>query len=291
MGALAAALEARGYGHQDAINAENGPRAAELTREYLGGGSSSIGTSSFQPLTAPDYQKLEEQAFNMVRPYYIQLAKESQGDFNRAKLALEEDYKRNTKLARQEYAIKKDAEEKALQGSLAQLGVKFGAENENLVDDLNKRGAAVYQMGPDNQFNVAGTQAPLANLGRGGFEVNRLKQDQSLRQEAVQRATDKNLAELGFNLGKITSGTPEGQLPNANADRTNMGSEELGYLRGTERETRQAQLTGQQLAEARRQNIGEIAGKFANTQTKEIPTALQNQYLRNMQTDFTQYGA
>jgi hypothetical protein len=43
MGALATALMSKGYNATDASNAESGPRAAELTKEYLGSGSSGSG--------------------------------------------------------------------------------------------------------------------------------------------------------------------------------------------------------------------------------------------------------
>jgi hypothetical protein len=54
MGALAQALIAKGYNPTDAANAENGPRAAELAREYLGSsGGSSGGTDGF--ISPEDY--------------------------------------------------------------------------------------------------------------------------------------------------------------------------------------------------------------------------------------------
>lgn len=65
MGALADALVARGgYNRTDAENAERGPRAADLSREFLGG-SSSGGGSSYADLVA-EQQRIRQNAIQPV---------------------------------------------------------------------------------------------------------------------------------------------------------------------------------------------------------------------------------
>src|SRR5688572_21696386 len=73
----------------------------------LGGGSSS-GGGGFQPLKPPDVAKLREEVYNTLKPYYMQLAKEAQGDFDRAVSILREDYAKNTRDHKAVFAFKQN---------------------------------------------------------------------------------------------------------------------------------------------------------------------------------------
>lgn len=271
-----------------------------------GGGGGGGGGATFNPITLPQFTDLEEQAFQASKPYYVQLAKESRGDMERAKQVLVEDYQKGTREEKQKFAINQAKQQEDLQNSLASLGLTFTKEQETSLGGLNKRGFAVGEMGPNNQFNtlqpssitpaapgsnVANINTP-ANLGvgRGGVEFNRILQDQKLRQEATQRAANTNLSLLGLNLKSYTN-VPEGvDINNPNIDRSQLGSSELALVRGREDLTRQQQVNEQNLFEKRRQEALSTAGQIASVGGREVPTALSNKYLQNAQTDFTNLG-
>lgn len=287
--------------------------AAALADFKATGGAGKIGGSSgggggggsYQPISAADFSKLEEKAFELSKPYYIQIVKESRGDLTRARQILEEDYVKNTREARERNALDVEAEKKSLEGSLGTLGLTFVTEQEKKLGDLNKRGMAVEQMGPEGQYNALGLSSISPEVGtdvstivgagtgvtggRGSVELNRLKLEQKLRQEAVQRVANKKIAELGLELKGYTN-PPTGDLTAPGVDRTKLGSAELAKLRGTEQYTRQQQLTEQELFEKRRQEAFQTASQVAGLQAKEIPTSLANRYLQNAQTDFTNLG-
>lgn len=272
-----------------------------------GGSSNNNGTVSpeYKPVTMEEFSKLEEQAFQLSKPYYIQLAKESRGDLTRARQVLEEDYIRNTRDAKEKYAIEKDNEDRSLQQSLGTLGLDFVQEQEKGINDLNKRGMAVGQNTVEGAYNVLQESPIVADpnnftssitnpanpdmMGRGGVELNRIFQDQKLRQEAVQRVTQKNLNELGLNYKNYTN-PPEGDVSAPGADRSKFGTAELSKVRGIEDITRQQQITERDLFNQRRGEAFNTASQVASLQGREVPTALANRYLQAAQTDFTNLG-
>lgn len=254
--------------------------------------------SSFNPISITDFVKLEQDAYAKLQPYYLQLAKEAKGDYTRAVSILEEDYNKGTREAKADFARKKQQEELDFQNSISQLGLSNLIAQEQGISDLNKRGMAVGQMSGPGQYNALKTSEILSPLGenvsrivtpsdekligRGATELTRIQEDQKLRREAVQRATNKNIAELGVSLKKYTN--PEA------TDRSQMGTAELAKIRGIEDQTRQAQITSENLANQMRQQATEMASNVAGYQGKEIPTSLANQYLKNAQLDFTEKG-
>lgn len=86
-------------------------------------GGSSGGGGGFQPLSAPDVAKLREEVYKTLQPYYLQLAKEAQGDFDRASKILQEDYLKGTRDQRVEYEFTRKQQTEELRNTLAQLGI------------------------------------------------------------------------------------------------------------------------------------------------------------------------
>lgn len=134
MGALADALVQRGgYNRIDAENAERGPRAAELAREFLGtsGGGGGRGVFNF------DYAGEAQKAYGELGAYYDRLLRESEGDLNKVLARLTEDYARgvriktrNTDLSRENLDIAQRIQDKQQaqavergQGSLISRGL------------------------------------------------------------------------------------------------------------------------------------------------------------------------
>lgn len=267
------------------------------------GGSNSSG-SGFQPISAPDFNKLEQQSFDLLKPYYLQLAKEAQGDFKRATSILEEDYTTGTRQATEDYLRKTSQTGEDLQANLKSLGLTFGNENEQKVDELNKRGMAVYEQSPDGSNNVVtpGQLTPSPNTGRGGVELGNLAKDQQLRQQAVQRTADRAITEAGITKGRYTNTagvntagmSPEQAakaLAGPGVDRTQLGSSELALVRGQENNTRNYQTTTENLANQFTQQGLNMANSVAGAQQKEIPEALKNQYNIGALTQFQNTGA
>lgn len=299
-----------GYGGYQGWNDEAAARA-DFQATGGRGKETSTGTSSggaaAAPISADDFSKLEESAFQMSKPYYLQLATESRGDFSRALQIMEEDYTRGVRQAKEDNARKVFQENEDFKANLAKLGVSLTGEQEQKIDELNRRGMAVGEM-QNGEFNVLrpetittsneglpteiNTPANPTTIGRGGTELNKLVQDQALRQEALQRTKNRNIQELGLSLKRYTN-TPEGvtDISKPNVDRSQLGEAELSKVRGVEDLTRQQQLKEQGLFEQRRKEAFGAAQGFAGLQTKAIPTSLANRYLQNTTNSWIATGA
>ena len=244
-------------------------------------GGRSSGPSTPQSATAADFAKLEEQAFEMLKPYYLKIAQESRGDFNRAISILDEDYSRGVRIAREDTTKEIGRTNEDLGSTLERLGISFKSEDESKIDELNRRGMAVTEAGPGQPLNVL-------KEGRGSVEIDRLRSDQALRKEAVDRAAKRNISDLTTNLGRYTSPEATGKTPAqlSSMDRSQLGTAELGLVRGTEQATRGQQQTEQGLFEQRRAEAQRIAGLFADTQDRKISTDFAKRYTDNALTDF-----
>jgi hypothetical protein len=288
-----------------------------------GGGSSSGG--GFQPFSAPDVAKLREQVYKTLQPYYLQLAKEAQGDFDRASKILQEDYVKGTRDQRVEFAFTQKQQTDELKNTLTSLGITNLEDQESSIDKLNQRGMAVYQNNADGtpnvvrpsqivsntNTNVAPGQAidststiisPQGNLGRGGYELAQLQQAQKLRQEAQQRSLTKPIEAAGIQLKQYTN-LPSGIDPNQSpdqltkalaapgVDRSQLGSAEQGLIRGTEQKTRELQQTQEDLSNQRNQDVSQVAGGLASTGTKALGSEMENQLLKERQANFVNTGA
>lgn len=253
--------------------------------------------NGYQPVTAPDVTKIYSEIFEKSKPYYIQLLKESDGDMNRAKAILVEDYKKGVREAKEKNAIETEATQQQLKADLKTMGIDFQTDQETIIDSLNKRGMAVGQMGPNGEFNVlqkseitptTDTTSTIAtpvnqNLGRGATELGRLQDSQKLRQEAIQRTASRNIDLLGLGLKSITN--PQGiDVTKASAedlakvDRSQLGTAEQELLRGTDEATRKRQITGENLYDTQQRESLNNATQLAGVGIKEVPQALQSRY-------------
>lgn len=294
------------------------------------GGPSSGGNSSsnggYQPISAPDLAKIRGQISDLLgtqptaanpHPYYYELAKQAQGDFNTAVKLMQADYSTGTKKAKEDYALAKSQGVGDLQGALGTLGLNFNAENEKTLNDLNQRGAAVYQNNPDGTPNVvtpgtfnptfdvdnqtynagvSGTNPNMANLGRGGYEAEQLRQDQQLRAEAAMRAGMKPLQAAGLNLKQQTN-APAGfnindpkTYPTTQEGLNGLGSSELAAVKAYQNAVSGYNTQSANLANQRSTDINNLSSTFANTSTKALDENAQNQIQKQYNTDFVQSG-
>jgi hypothetical protein len=276
-------------------------------------------------LSAPDVAALREQVYNTLQPYYTQLAKEAQGDFTRATQILQEDYVKGVRDQKIQFATTQKQQTDELKNTLASLGITNLQDQEAAIDKLNQRGMAVYQnnadgtpnvlkespltteteafVTPGNPYNNASHLVNPANpeMGEGGRELAQLQTAQKLRQEAQQRAATKPIEAAGIQLKQYTNlpnginpNLPPDQLAKALAapgvDRSSLGTSEQNLIRGTEQQTRQLQQTQEQLAEQRAQDVSSTVAPLAATGSKAVGSQMENQILKERQSNFVNNG-
>lgn len=279
------------------------------------GSGSSNGSSSFQPLGAPDLKALEDKVYNQLKPYYLQLLKESDGDYTRAVDILKQDYAKGTRVAKEDYSRNTAQTKGELGNTLDTLGINFKDEQGNKIDELNKRGMATSQTDPNGVLNKLGITLPsapsydpssgnlatlepnspdmsgitgpapianVANLGYGGHELNTLKESQRLRQEAIQRTANNKIQQLGVDYTRYTN-------PNA-TDPSQKGTAELGLSRGIDEQTRQKQQRGEALYTQLQDKTLGLASGFAGAGIKADAAKVDNLYNKGEQQTFINQG-
>jgi len=198
---------------------------ASVTGVSGSGGSSHQGSSfSF------DWDKEVQAAYEKLKPYYARMLEMAGGDLDLAKRMVEFSYEQGMREAGDEYETQRRT-----------YALTFPRETEELWTSLNKRGLA----------GTAGRGLPTGGLA--GKEAERLKESQSIRQEAIQRALENRELRLGKEKGfDIEKGE-----------------------RGYEREE-------QQLSKAHEQESGEMAGakfgrQFSLWQAEQQKKAMEEQ--------------
>lgn len=109
------------------------------------------------PFTAPNYQEIYNQENTSLEAYYALLLQQEQGDLNRVRARLEEDYQRGNRItyedfakdaayatetagaSRQEADMQAKREQRALQGNLVQRGVSEGGVAQQLTEEQTSR--------------------------------------------------------------------------------------------------------------------------------------------------------
>lgn len=263
----------------------------------------------FQAVQAPDIQAIQDKVFNQLKPYYLQLLKESNGDLQRATDALKQDYAKGTRQALEDYNRQTGYGLQDLQNSLDSLGISFNSEQEQKVDELNKRGMASYEGGavgvqPLNpgSYNPAGATRGgvpagsvdnsgmgaytptmnMANTGRGGYELDQMRKNQALRQEALQRSANQKLQGFGIDYTRYTN-------PNA-TDPSMRGTAENTLNRGIDSETRAAQQRAENLYQQLGQNTMNLAQGFAASGVDASKANVSNLYQKDQQQTFINSG-
>lgn len=288
---------------------------------YGGEGGGSNGPST---LSAPDVSALRDQVYETLKPYYVQLAKEANGDYDRAVSQLREDYTKGVRDQKVQFAFTQNKQTEELRSTLATLGITNIQDQNDAIDKLNQRGMAVYQNNPDGTPNalkssdvVSNTDTNVApggtfdntstianpadaNMGRGGYELAQLQQSEKLRQEAQQRAATKPIEQAGINLksytntGGVDPNLPPDQLAKALAapgvDRSQLGSAEQDLVRGTETQTRDLQKTQEDLGTQLRSDVSNTVGPIAASGTKAIDNSTQDELQKEQQTKFVNTG-
>lgn len=276
------------------------------------GSGSSGGSGGYSPITAPDIAKLREQVYGIVNPYYVELAKQAKGDFDTAVKMMTTDYSQGTRQAKEKLAYEQHYGTADLKNSLSSLGLQIGQENRTEQDKLNQRGMAVYQNNPDGSPNVvqpgtfnptydtnsytynAGVNAsPTENLGQGGQEFGRLRQDQALRSEALMRTKMQPLEQAGLSFKQYTNPGSGFDISNPSAytgDRSQLGTAETAAIKSYNTNTQNYRDTTQNLANQRSQAINNLSGQFANTSTKGLDQNATNQLQKEYSKDFLQSG-
>ena len=275
-------------------------------------GGSSGGSGGFQPLSAPDVAKLREQVYGIVSPYYEELAKQAQGDFNTALKMMKDDYSQGVRQAKEKLAITQKYGEGDLKNALAQFGLDIGNENDQTIDKLNQRGMAVYEQGPGMTpnvvtpgafnpsydtsaytFNPGVSASPTENLGRGGQELSKLRQSQALRSEALLRTKMQPLEQAGLNFKQYTNAPTGFDINNPSSyqgDRSQLGTSELGAIGKYNTNSQQLRDTQQNLANQKSQQVNSLSSQFAGSGIRQIDSNLQNQLQKENQNTFVRAG-
>lgn len=154
--------------------------------------------------------------------YYAKLFKDAQGNTDEAIRRMKYDYDTGIRRINEDTATKTTQEQQDLTSALSTLGITTQKETEGATDTLNKRGIALTQSNPGQALGVG-------IAGQSGTEMSRLKESQDLRQEALQRNTQRNITELGLNKERAVADTSEKQTE-ATADinkQTNASQQSL----------------------------------------------------------------
>jgi len=180
MGNLANVLVQRGgYGMQDALNAENGPRAAQLAQEFgvsLGGAAGVPAPFNF------DYAGEATKAYGELGSYYDRILKESKGDMNLALARLKEDYETGTRIRKEDLG-QNQAEAQALDTEAQRRDI---LEKQGVVGNALDRG--LYQK---SAFEPAATAQP-GGAGYGIPDTNMANLTAAQSYASQGRANTKN---------------------------------------------------------------------------------------------------
>lgn len=144
-----------------------------------------------------DWSAAEREAIEKLKPYYEKKLEEAQGDMDRAKQLLEEDYQTGVRrtdedLARTQRVLGED--------KTAQLAGDTLTKDEELRDikgALNQKGVLMGQA-PSWQ---SGGMAPYSDYAQTWF-LNPLDERQQLRRQAIERAIDRQAEIAGIDAAR-----------------------------------------------------------------------------------------
>lgn len=296
------------------------PTAAVADLKAKGGtpganGSSGSTASGYQTVTAPNLEDLEEKVYQQNKGYYMQLLAEANGNMQIATDRLHQDYAKGVRTATEDYNRNLGGDLGDLKNQLDSLGITFDTEQKSKVDDLNKRGMAVYQQGPNGETNAIGVQLPnggsynpasanlanydpnnpdnsgmgaynpmsnLGNLGAGGSQLDQLARDQALRQEAVQRTSNSKIQGLGIDLKRYTNPTA--------TDPSQMGTAENSLNRGIQDATVKNTQDREALAQKVQNDVFTTATGFANSGIDASKANVDNTFNKDLQSTFINNG-
>lgn len=135
-----------------------------------GGGGFGVNVPAF----SFDYPKAEAEALKELEPYYKQKLAEAQGDVDRAKRLIEEDYARGIRTRTEDTEVERRQDQ-----MLAR------EENLDTQGSLNNRGVLFGQITDPNS-----SKAPYSLFAQENF-LNPLSEKQALRRQAIERALSR----------------------------------------------------------------------------------------------------
>ena len=312
------------YGYQgwDDASAANDFAATKGAGKGSANSSGTNGTT-FQSLSAPDLTSLEDQVFQTLKPYYLKLAQQAQGDYDTAVKLLNADYTQGVRNAKVNYAFTESQGTEGLKNTLSTLGLTNAQDQGTAIDKLNQRGMAVGQNGPNGQVNALNPSEITANqdvitpgqpinfssnvanpanpnVGYGAHELSTLQQQQKLRQEAEQRAALKPIEQSGIQLKQYTN-TPNGVTVDPNnpsASLSNLTPEQLSQLGTAESSlvksrtsaAQQARDTQEQLQNQLQQDVFSKASALGSAGLKESGNTVSNLQNKIDQANFVTQG-
>lgn len=275
-------------------------------RSKVAGGNS----GNTAALSAPDLTNLEDQVYQTLKPYYLKLAQQAQGDYSTAVKLLNSDYTKGVRDANANYAFAQTYGVDALKNTLSTLGVTNLTDQTSAIDKLNGRGFAVGQNGPNGEVNalrpsaITANQGPItpgqpidfssnvanpanpSTVGQGGLELSQLQQSQQLRQEAEQRAALKPIEQAGIQLKQYTNtpagvtidpSNPSASLANLNPDQLGqLGSAEQGLVKGSVSAAQTARDAQEQQAQNLQNDVFSKATALGSAGIKEAGNTVSN---------------
>lgn len=167
-----------------------------------------------------------QKAYEELKPYYEKLLTEADGDVERAKTRLEEDWSKG---------VRQTSED--LTANLAKLGIDFSKEQGSLLDTLNKRGVALTQ-NPEGGLTYAGG-------GQAQTEYQQLSEDQKLRKEAEERTARRLTEQAGVTKSRGQEDvTRQDQLyrEQLQSQKEQQGVARAGVYQGAEQQQKANQL-------------------------------------------------
>lgn len=159
-----------------ALHPGEGVRPEGYHGESGGGGGGSAGVGGFNvPPFNFDWQAAEKEALEKLTPYYKQKLDEAQGDVDRAKRLIEEDYARGVRYRKEDEAT-----------SMQDLERTAKDERLGTLDELNRRGVLFgEQQGPQGA-----SRAPYSQFAQ-QFYLNPQEERIGSRQAAIRRALER----------------------------------------------------------------------------------------------------
>lgn len=170
--------KALGWNDENAIRADIAAgHGQEKLNAYLGSSGGGGGGGGFPNIPAFkfDYDLAEKEALAKLEPYYRQKLKENEGDVARAKLAIEEDYKRGRRYREEDLETQLAADRRLKEEELREA-----------LTELNRRGILFGEIDP-SALARGETKAPYSDIAQ-RFTLTPLSERQQAREQAIRRA-------------------------------------------------------------------------------------------------------
>lgn len=151
------------------------------TRTIGGGGGSGMDIPAF----SFNYDQAETEARAKLEPYYKQKLTEAQGDVEKAKKLIEDDYAAGVR-----------SRADTLQNQLGTEKIENQQESNKMNEDLNKRGVLLGEKAPADQMSVA----PYSQFAQ--QQITPMQEKQALRKQAIERAIQRQDEVAGFDRRK-----------------------------------------------------------------------------------------